>query len=309
MLADAELLTEAPLSETLRFSPYSDSSLSDVRLRRVVSFRTRTTAPDPISIPVTGIRRDVRVKIASTADEWEQAFRLVADRYKEKGYAEADAEGMHFTAYHALPDSVTFIAKEQERVVATVSLVPDNVLLGLPMEAVYGEEIAHYRRSGHRLSEITCLADGSLPHREFMPVFMTLCRLMFQYSASQGSNEWVIEVNPRHSRFYKRIWGFVSFGPRRACPAVQGAPAEAFYLNLELMKQNARETFDFVYDRPLPLDAFVHSGIPSHVARRFAAESIRAETKAIDDVLLYLECCEASTAASEGLWRLAGQVA
>lgn len=290
MLANSEILTETPLSESARFAPYtSDSTLPDVSLRRVVSFRLKTSVPEPISIPVTGIRRDVRVKVASTPDEWEQAYRLVTTRYKEKGYADPRADELHFTAHHALPDTVTFVAKEEDRVLATVSLVPDNTVLGFPMEIVYGDEIAQLRRMGHRLNEVTCLADTDLSPREFLPVFMQLCRLLVQYTASQGSNEWIIEVNPRHVAFYKKIWGFVPIGPRRACPHVQGAPAEAFYMNIDLMRQNAPRTYDFVYRDPLPMEALTATSMPADLARYFAGRSCQTDATDVEEVLGVLD--------------------
>ena len=49
--------------------------------------------------------------------------------------------------------SVVVVAKEAERVIATLTLVMDNTLLGLPMEQVYGPEVAALRTQGRRLIE------------------------------------------------------------------------------------------------------------------------------------------------------------
>jgi hypothetical protein len=213
----------------------------------------------------------------------------VAAKYSEKGYVESEEDELHFTLYHALPDTVTFIAKEGDRVLTTMSLVPDNMVLGLPMESVYAEEIEDLRLKGKRLNEVTCLADADLPLRQFVPVFMAMSRLLLQYNASQGSNELVIEVNPRHVKFYRKVWGFVPIGPRRACPLVQGAPAEAFYMDIHLMRENASTTYEFAYSEPLPQEALVSRRMPDHLARRFATRSCRTERGTVEEVLAFVE--------------------
>jgi hypothetical protein len=268
---------------------FSDTSTDRPGLNRTPALRPRTVAPVREAIPVTGIDRDISVKIAATSEEWNDALSLVAERYRDKGYIDSESVGNYFTLYHALPDTATFIAEEASRAITTLSLVLDNTALGLPMDVIYREELDALRRRGHRLGEITCLADRDLKLREFMPVFMTVCRLMFQYSAHQGCNEWVIEVNPRHSRFYRKVWGFIPLGPRRSCPTVEGAPAEAFYLNIDLMKANAPDTYNFVYGDPLPLEALAPVTMPARIAKRLALRSVRTNLDAVEEVLSFVD--------------------
>jgi hypothetical protein len=49
-----------------------------------------------------------------------------------------------------LPETTTFVAKSGPEVVATLSLVPDTALLGLPLECIYGPEVARLRQEGRR---------------------------------------------------------------------------------------------------------------------------------------------------------------
>src|SRR5262249_58286565 len=109
--------------------------------------------PAPLTVPVPGIRRDIHVKIASTPWEWEQAFQLVADNYQARGY-EAPGTDFRFTSYHALPDTMVLVARESDKVVATLSLVADNTLLGLPLENIYRAELNDLRRSGPAVYEM-----------------------------------------------------------------------------------------------------------------------------------------------------------
>jgi hypothetical protein len=77
--------------------------------------------PWPIQVP--GLARNVHVKIASARPEWTQAFALVAASYRARGYQRANGTALRFTPYHALPDTVTFVAKHGDTVIATLSLV------------------------------------------------------------------------------------------------------------------------------------------------------------------------------------------
>ncbi len=228
-------------------------------------------APLVVAVPQT--RRDIEVKIASTAEEWEEAFRLVARCYKARGYEPPHAGDLRFTPFHALPDTVVFVAKEQGRVVVTLSLVPDNVLLGLPMEDLYHDEIEQLRGEGRRIVEVTCLADHQFTPREFTPVFTMLMRFVAQYGSCHGATTWVITINPRHRIFYRRIMGFVPFGRQKAYAAVQNHPAEAYLLDQPLLKRNAPEMFGKLYGSRLPREALTSTPMPRHLARAFGRRS------------------------------------
>ncbi len=226
------------------------------------------------SVPVPGISRDIQVKFASTRQEWEEAFQLVADNYQACGY-EGEGADCRFTDYHALPDTVVLVAKAEGRVVATFSLVPDNAPLGLPLESLYRPEIQALRHQGRRLFETGSLADRGLSLREFLHVFPTMMRLGWQYQVGRGADTTVITVNPRHTSFYTKLHGFLSLGPRRSYDAVQGHPAEAFYLNPETMASRAPEMYRRIFGEPLPASVLAAPRMPEHLVYYFAARSSR----------------------------------
>ena len=150
-------------------------------------YRLADAKKTPLSIRVPGVSRDLRVKIASERAEWRDAFQLVSSNYQARGYEEPLASKVRFTPFHALPDVVTLVAKLDDRVLATFSLVPDNTLLGLPLESIYGDEIKALRRSRRRVAEVTSFAaDKDLGLREFRQVFVALIRLGMHYHLSQG---------------------------------------------------------------------------------------------------------------------------
>ncbi len=242
----------------------------------------RRLEPQPIRVP--GISREIVVKIASEPEEWEQAFELVAANYQEKGY-ETTAKPYRFTPYHALPDTTVFVAKLEGRVVATFSLVADNTLLGLPMEAIYGEEIAELRRQGRRMAEVTSLAVTELGQREFLQVFTTLIKVLQQYHVSCGGDTWVITVNPRHRSFYAKVLGFRPLGPCKAYAAVGDAPAEAYVLVRDLMRANAPRTYEHVFGEWLSPAVLAGVSLPRPFIRYFWAESNQADEARLGHVL------------------------
>lgn len=252
--------------------------------------RARTTFDrGPRPIPVPGIARNIQVKIAAERSEWEEAYLLVTENYRSRGYEPANARGIRFTPFHALPDTTTFVAKHEGKVVATLSLVMDNMLLGLPMESIYGPEVAELRKANRRLVEVTSLADKGLSIREFVPVFVSLMRLMTHYSVSQNADALVITVNPRHANFYKRVMGFVPLGGYRAYPMVQDHPAEAFYLDVSLLRKNSPQMYEQIFGEPLPPEALQAPRMPAGLVRYLGSQSSHTSLNEVNDILNFVK--------------------
>jgi hypothetical protein len=241
------------------------------------------------SVPVPGIERDVQVQVAWRADEWTQAFMLVADSYRARGYETEGPQRFRFTPYHALPDTAVFVAKDAGEVIGTLTLVADNTLLGLPMESIYGPEINELRRAGRHLVEVTSLADKGMGVREFVPVFGTLMRVMAQYGMLHGADTWVITINPRHRAFYQKVMGFVPFGPWRAYPSVQNHPAEAYLLNAPLLKANAPRMYDQLFGEWLPREKLLPARPGAGLMRALARDSSQTDVHTVNRILRHVK--------------------
>ncbi len=257
------------------------------RLDVIAAERQTTLDLTPTAVRVPGIARDIEVKIASDRQEWEEAFQLVAANYRARGYEAASSKRLRLTTYHALSDTTMFVAKHQGHVVTTFSLVADNTLLGLPLESIYGPEIQAARQEGLRMAEVTSLADAGLSVREFLQVFTALIRLMKQYHVDRGGNTWVIAVNPRHRNFYCKVLGYQPLGPCKAYAAVSDAPAEAYWVNREVMRSNAPKMYTDIFEHPLPAGALVRRPIPADVLRQFAADSTQTDPRQVQEILDY----------------------
>lgn len=268
---------------------YEEDVTSTLTIFRPAQRSTQRVRRVPRSIPVKGVSRPIEVKFASTTSEWEQAFHLAAASYQSRGYETPGANRLRFTPYHALPDTATMVAKHEDEVLATFTIVQDNTLLGLPMESVYPAEIDALRKRGRRLFEATTLADSGLNTREFLQVFLTLIKLSMQYHTSQGGDSYAIAVNPRHRKFYTKIVGFVPLGPLRTYAAVQDHPAEAFLLDNHLQRENTPDTYEFMFGEPLPREVLFAPKMPRSLIRRFSHQSIHCDPEEIERILALTE--------------------
>jgi hypothetical protein len=253
--------------------------------------KPKPAALDPASRPiiVQGIGRSLEIKIARERADLEAAFLLLATSYRARGYEMPSAKLFRYSPYHVLPDTVTVVAKDGDRVVATLSLVPDTAFLGLPMECIYGRELNDLRREGRRLAEPTSLADCDLSAREFLQVFKTFIKVIFQYHVRKGGDSWVITVNPRHRSFYLKVLGFEALGPCRSYPFVQGHDAEAFFLDVHGLKAKAPEMHEFIFGAPLP-DAFLKPAPWSaEQVSYFGRQSTLTDLRTIRDIGLWIE--------------------
>jgi hypothetical protein len=157
--------------------------------------------------------------------------------------------------------------------------------LGLPLEGLYREEVRGLRRQGRRLFETGSLASRDLELREFVQVFQTLMHLGWQYMTGRGLDTTVIAVNPRHSAYYQRLCGFVSLGPRRAYDKVRGAPAEAFYLDPDLMRARAPAMHRRFFAAPLPKECLQAPRLPVELVRHFARHSSQTDPRTVEQLL------------------------
>src|SRR5262245_42275129 len=147
----------------------SRCSLRDIALFPEWRNRSRSTTIDGVTY-----------KVASSCGEREAAFRLVHHAYTRVGLMQPNEFGMRVTPYHLLPTAAVFIATVDVDVVCTLTLVADGEL-GIPMEAIYADEVSELRKRGGDFAEVSCLADRRIHHLRQLPVLTRLIALMLQY--------------------------------------------------------------------------------------------------------------------------------
>ncbi len=186
----------------------------------------RARVPDEAADATCTAQTRFRIRLASNAGQRSTASYLIQKMYGWRGYSSS-------TPGATLP-GITLVASDAQRALATISVGFDSPS-GLVVEQLYPEEIRQLRRDGALLCEFTKLAvDGADRSRE---VLAMIFHIAYMYSRRlHRCTDLVIEVNPRHVRFYARMLGFTPLGPERLCPRV-GAPAVLMRLRLEHAQQ------------------------------------------------------------------------
>jgi hypothetical protein len=120
------------------------------------------------------------------------------------------------------PDHATLAAWQDGELVATLTLSRDKGC-DLLCEALYPTEIAELRAKSQRVCEFSRLAID--PEFSSPALLDTFLRTAYNFARSHfGATAAVVEINPRHRRYYERELGFAQVGERRVCPRVD-APA------------------------------------------------------------------------------------
>ena len=165
------------------------------------------------------------IRQAQTLHQHGVADMLVRQMYSWRGYSTE-------SVVHRLndPNRVTLSAWKGDDVVATLTLGRDSPV-GLLADAHYCEELAGLRRPDRIICEVSRLAvDPDCGARDLLT---TLFQAGYKYAMNIfAANDAVIEVNPRHARFYQRLLGFRQIGELRQCQRVH-APAVLLHQNLD----------------------------------------------------------------------------
>lgn len=162
-----------------------------------------------------------KIRLATSQDRAHSASLLIQKMYSWRGY---DAG-----AIQEDPNRVTLLAFDQDVIVGTLTLGLDSPV-GLLVDELYKPEVDLLRADTRKVCELTKLAvDENVKSKQ---VLASLFHIAYIYGHNiHHGTDFVIEVNPRHVQFYKRMLGFRAFGPERYCERV-GAPAALLRLEL-----------------------------------------------------------------------------
>jgi len=164
----------------------------------------------------------------------EQAYRLAYEAYHKKGYIPGADTGVLAAPYDAQPDTLTILATEQygaRRPAGTVSVIFDSSV-GLPSDEIFHAEVEDLRENGRWVIEVCRLAIAP-EHANSRELLALLCCIPLAYATQiRGFTDMVLEVNPRHVPFYRRLLKFGVLGAERPCPRVNAAPAVLLHLDM-----------------------------------------------------------------------------
>jgi hypothetical protein len=180
----------------------------------------------------------ITVRLAETIDEYVEAARLVYDGYHARGILDAHEARVRITPFLALPSTLIFVALQEGRIVGTISVVVDGPA-GLPMETIYGKEVAALRAQGRRIAEVgaLCVTPGL---RGFGVPFLLNKAMGLSARDVARVDDLVIAVHPRAHDLYRALLGFETMGPIREYPSLKKS---ALAVGLRLPLREAQESY------------------------------------------------------------------
>jgi len=163
-----------------------------------------------------------KLRLADSEDRRSSASFLIQRRYAWRGYQVDKIQTEE-------PSRITLAAHDDDGTAGTISVGLDS-RDGLFVDELYRAEANRLRRDSRHLCEFTKLAvENGLRSR---PLLAALFHLAFIYARRiYKCTDLLIEVNPRHVSFYRRMLGFEQFGQQRLDPRVN-APAVLLRLPL-----------------------------------------------------------------------------
>ncbi len=182
-------------------------------------------------------------RVARSRREIEKAFSLVYKEYASRGYIPKHYKSnLRISLYNAVPSTITFVAVEGKKVVATVTLIPDSPL-GIPMDKIYKDEVDGLRKRGFKVAEVSQLSiDSKLFPKSWFSMFnfgklifvFKLFKAVLDYALYVAKlDELCIAVNPAHQYLYKFLF-FEDLGKLKYYGSVNKAPAIAKHLNINI---------------------------------------------------------------------------
>lgn len=176
--------------------------------------------------------KDFTIKVANTLEEREAVFQLGYQVYLDKGYIKENGSGRMIQNYDIDPSTIILIVKNKDNnIVGSVTLVFDGDSI-LPAEKIYSNELNILRQKNEKIVEISRLVIDP-QYRNSKEILVLLFNYLYIYAYFVKKYTCLsIEVNPRHTTYYKTLLHFRPIGDEKPCPNVQSAPAILMYLPL-----------------------------------------------------------------------------
>lgn len=170
------------------------------------------------------------IRLLDTPTGRNSASMLINKMYAWRGYA-----GTHQLTDD--PNRITLTAANKGDVVGTLTIGLDSPI-GLMADQIFKEELDAHRARGAKLCEFTKLAfDPSVRSKASLA---NLFHLAVIYARDiHACTDIVIEVNPRHRRFYQQMLGFQKEGDVKTNPRVN-APAYLLRIGLDYVTEQIK---------------------------------------------------------------------
>ena len=178
-----------------------------------------------------------------TIDDMKEVFHLIYDNYLASGLQRIDPSLLRIRFHNLLPVSYPMVVKRKGRVSGTLTVIRENCS-ELPIEKLFGDKIGRIRTEKSLICELSGLAlDASMSPVESRDIMMSLFKHAFILSHDiLGCTDYCMMINPHHSKYYQKEFGFVQIGEVKLCDSVNGAPAVPMHLCLETVAEEIQKS-------------------------------------------------------------------
>ena len=153
------------------------------------------------------VSRLFKIRSADSFGQRSSASVLINRMYSARGYRTTPLP------ISQQPTRITFTATEHDETIGTITVGFDSTH-GLHVDELFESETEQIRAQGRRLCEFTKLAMDSVVKSRRVLASLFHVAYIFAHRI-MGIDDLVIEVNPRHVRYYERMLGFEVIGEPR----------------------------------------------------------------------------------------------
>jgi hypothetical protein len=148
----------------------------------------------------------IEFKIATSQSELEQAYALLYDNYYQNGTIEASRSRLYLNYYNLLPQMSTLIALQGNRVIGTVGVINNKVVI-LHDQSDHQDEV--HSSPGNKSAQILDFAITKGDRNIQPQVKFYLMKYAYEYCRDYLLVEnIIIAVNKNRTRFFQDIFGF-----------------------------------------------------------------------------------------------------
>jgi ribosomal protein S18 acetylase RimI-like enzyme len=133
-----------------------------------------------------------------------------------------------------MPETATFVAKVNGKIVGVLSVVGDTPELGLPSDIAFKEEIDGTRKTGRRICEMTNQAVVEEYRKTAVPTELMRCAMAHAFRT--GYDKAIAAVSSSHNAFY-RLLGFNEIGSERSYSGTIYDPVVALSVDASFYRQ------------------------------------------------------------------------
>ena len=228
----------------------------------------------------------LRFEVARTAEDVIEAWRLVYRSHLVSGYIHPNPANVHFPPQAVGPNTAVILGRIDALIVSTMTVIADSAChghparaegigatsehsrdgrgtpaRGLPLDRVFGIELAKLRASGARLVEFGLFADRRKHVERTLDAVFQHMAYVLRFAEMHGATDVVVGLHPDHAHFFTRGYGFELQGPTTPDPSLKHHPIMLLRRPLTADLAVARRQFpalDYALTGDVPTDVFFH---------------------------------------------------